>query len=231
MGQALRWCSMSFPCLWLNLSTSYSRLNLFISTVTKAFFFFFRNGLYLFLQFDQKKKSQTVMVSKHKTDTHTQIHAWIHVHIPQGWITRARAASGMIPSHPQVPCSPWWKLQVDVTLRAQPVHPLIQGTETGQRSSGQPLQNGVTQALVPSQLPEDCLHLPTTRDKRGVGEEAGRQTDRQLPSKRPQNSWSRRRLCLAVAWVQAGKAFQTTGVLLPPQPGRILSVSSGFQDK
>lgn len=60
-----------------------------------------------------------------------------------------------------------------------------------------------------------CQQLETTG---GVGEEAGRQTDRQLPSKTPRNSWSRGRLCLAVGQVQAGKAFQTTSVTMPPQP-------------
>lgn len=124
----------------------------------------------------------------------------------------------MIPSHLHLLGSPWWKLQVDETLRAQPVHPLIQGHRDRRGALGSCYgreRHRVCSYLSFQRIVCPCQHLETTG---GVGEEAGRQTDRQLPSKTPWNSWSRRRLCLAVGQVQAGKAFQTTSVTMPPQP-------------
>lgn len=80
----------------------------------------------------------------------------------------------MIPAHPHFLCSPWWKLQADETLRAQPVPALKPGTDRTEVLRGAAVEG--TEALLFSLPPQDCLPLPT-RDKKGVGEEAGRWTN------------------------------------------------------
>lgn len=135
----------------------------------------------------------------------------------------------MIPAHPHLLCSPWWELQADESLGAQPVPALIPGTDRTQVLWGVAMEGTEALSLLLSLPPQDCLPLPTARDKRGVGEEAGRQTDKSL-LKNIRIPGLGGILCLAVAQVQAGKAFQTMAVTLH-SPGRILSVSSGFQNK